>query len=132
MAYAAVVTVDRVQVSRRPVWVVTVVETEAANGSEFVVPASALPAAGEVLSHKSTLVSGSGATIDPEVGTAAAWTANTQAAMYANGGAAAHVHFVPTAPTGLFRQSTGLHVRSKVNAGADNVIHTQIIIAPPA
>lgn len=128
MAYSASVSVTTKVISGRRHFIVDVVETEAAAASEYSVPSYDLPTVGKVVQHKSTLISGTGTTINPKAGLSTGWSASTQAALYANSVAAAHVNIAPTTVSGHFTQSGGMFVQSVVNAGADNVIHTQIVI----
>lgn len=128
MAYSATVTVSPLTISGRRHYVVNIVETEAAAASEYNIPSYVIPQHGKVVSVKATLVSGSAASINPTGGLATGWAASTQNALWTGPGAAAHVAFAPPTVTGFFNQSTGLWVKSTVNAGADNVVHTQIMI----
>lgn len=128
MAYAANITVTTTVISQRKYWIIDVAETEAANASEYQIPAASLPRLGRIVSIKATKTAGTGATIAPKAGLATGWSANTQAAVYATGTPAAHVFAAPAAPAGHFKQGDGLYVRSTPDAGADNTIATQIVI----
>jgi hypothetical protein len=153
LAYAAVVTWD---VERYPlsggkegfaVYTIKVVETDAAAGSEWNTVHTAgtntvtngtsgitgslnIPKRGTVLCVQATLISGSGATIDPVAGKAAGFTTSGQNLIFANGTAAANVYEISPArytyDPGV--TSSRLYGRSTVSAGADNVIHTLIVI----
>lgn len=128
MAYAANITVTTTVISGVKHWIVDVTETEAESTSEYHLEARLLPRLGRVVNIKATKTAGTGATFAPKIGLATNWSANTQDDVYAHAGHASHIHVAPTAPSGHFRQSDGLYVRSSPASGADNAITTQLII----
>lgn len=127
MAYAATITTTRYTVSRRRYFLVTIEEEDAAAASEATIPGTDIPAVGTIVSVKATLGAGAGATIDPICGRVTGGGATTNDAVYANGGAAAHID---SAPLSTFVRPSGesLYWLSGVNAGTDNTISTQILI----
>ena len=129
MAYAGTSTVvETVRNGRRHV-LVTLSETEAASGSEAIV--DGVPITGTIVGYRATRSAGTGATIDPIAGRAAAFVAAGQDFIGQNGTAAAYVD--PISMTGLpwrYYSATGkLFVRSTAsNAAADHTITTEILI----
>jgi hypothetical protein len=117
-------TVDyRVSAGRR-YCIVTVSETGAGASSEATL--AGVPECGKIVSVVATKTAGAGATIDPEIGRAAAWADGSQDEVWQNGTAAAHID---QSPERFYFSPTGtLFLRSSVNAAADNAITTQIII----
>lgn len=125
MAYSATVTrrVDVVQGEKHVVF--TVVETEAANSSEFELVG--VPVIGTIVRYEATLIAGTGTTINPIVGRAAGFAANSQDHIGTNTTTAAHVHD----QTALRYDSTSgsLFIRSTVNnATADHTVHTEVVV----
>jgi hypothetical protein len=125
----AVVTVTPLPGTRRPVWVVEIVETAAAAASEVPVPG--LPQVGVIRSYEATLVSGAGANINPKGGRAAGFAVSTQNHIFTQGTTAAHIHD-DTPVRYCLAEGGSMYVRSSVNAGADNVIHTRMLITSGA
>jgi hypothetical protein len=132
MAHAATVTIRRHTISQRRLYVVTISETDvgAANNVPIIDSASdtsperRLPEVGTVVMVRSTHGTGAGSTVDPAIGTAAGWTASTQAEVWANGAAAPHVDVNP-----LKTYSGGaLHWRAVADTGTNNTVDTEIWI----
>lgn len=106
------------------VWEIT--EAEAAAGSEFTL--DRVPLVGTLAVYQAKLTSGTGTTIQPELGNTAAWTDSTIAEQGRISAAAAFINdasgLVVVAPAGK------LYVRSTPNnAAADHAIATRIVIA---
>lgn len=107
-------------------------ETDAAATSEATInPTSttdALPVIGTIVSVKAYKVSGDGATIDPICGRVSGGGAGTNDAIYSNGVAAASID---SQPGSTFALDTGqsIYWKSQVNAGTNNVIATEVLIA---
>ena len=129
MAYAGTSTVVRRTARGRRYFIATLTETEAAAGSEATI--AGLPALGRVVDVHATLTAGTGTTIDPEGGRAAAWVDLAQDEIWQNGAAAAHISAQPGKP---YYSATGtLYWRSTPNSAvADHSIVTQITIAEGA
>jgi hypothetical protein len=107
-------------------WLVSITETEAASGSEAT--CSNLPVRGTIVSYKATLTAGTGTTIDPVVGSAAAFTVSTQSHVASNDVAAAHISNQD--PVRYYSSTGTLYIRSTPNnAAADHSITTEILIA---
>ena len=125
MAYAAAVTVTEKTISGRRYKLFTIAETEAAATSEFELT-SVFPM-GQILVYRATLTAGTGTTINPIIGSAAAFTAATQAEHGTLSTTAAHVNEQDP----LIYSSTdgGIFIRSTANdATADHSISTLILI----
>jgi hypothetical protein len=124
-AYSGTSSVDR-STPGRTIYLVTLTETEAAAGSEATI--TGLPVKGTILSYKATLTAGTGTTIDPVIGRAAAFTVSTQNHIASNDAAAAHVHNQD--PVRYYSSTGTLYIRSTPNnATADHSITTEILIA---
>lgn len=124
-AYSGTSTKVTGSVSGRAVYTVTLTETEAAAGSEATI--TGLPQRGTIISYKATLTAGTGTTIDPVGGRAAAFVASTQNHIFSNGTAAAHIHNQD--PVRYYSSTGTLYIRSTPNnAAADHTITTEILI----
>lgn len=123
MAYAqSAVTIDRP--SDGLDYAVTYTETETAAASEATI--AGVPKFGRIMSVKATLTAGSGATIAPEIGSAASWTDSTQGEVLSGPTAAAHIHETQVVP---YYSSTGaLYVRSTPDSATDNAVSVEILI----
>ncbi len=121
MSYAAEVEVEFN--ARRGTYKVTVVEEEAQASSEFEVPK--MPASGTIVSYKTTLVSGSGSTVNPKIGKEATFTEDTQGHVATNDTTDSHIRDQTPVRFGC---DGSLFVRSGVDSGTDNVIHTELLI----
>jgi hypothetical protein len=126
MAYAATVTrTHKGPVAGRTVYVITIVETEAADTSEATIPD--VPRNGRIMDVTATLASGTGTTIDTEIGRAAGWADSGQDQVWQNGVASAHVDAQPGKP--YFSATGTLYMRSSPNnAAANHTITTQVVI----
>jgi len=114
--------VDRTQ--GRQTLTIQISETDAAAASEFSI--TNLPRMGRIVSYRVTLTAGSGATVNPKVGTSAAFVVDSQNHVGSNTTTAAHVN--DQVALGYASSDGRLFVRSSVNAGADNAISTEIVI----
>ena len=105
-------------------WVIT--ETGASPSSEFVLDGA--PDIGEVYLYQATLTAGTGTTINPILGRAAAFTANTQNHIGTNATTAARINDgTPMRYQGL--TASKVYVRSVPNnAAGDHAISTEIVI----
>ena len=74
----------------KQVLLITFTETEAASGSEWSV--SGLPVVGTITHYKATLTAGTGTTINPKMGRAAAFVVSTQDHVGTNSTTAAHIN----------------------------------------
>jgi len=119
MAYAAAVTVTNLSVRK---WLVTISETDCGVADEAAI--TGLPSRARLLKQVTSLVSGTGTTVDPVIGTATNPTGVNVVAS--NDTAAADVNNVAS-PAIAFVSTTGLFHRSNPDAGADNVIQTQYL-----
>lgn len=99
-------------------------ETEAAAASE----SDPFPVfkKGRILNRRQTIVSGSAATTNPELGRKAGWTDGDFNEVAAAPGAA-DVHNIGT-DVEYFSKTGQMYLRSQVNAGADNVVLTELDI----
>ncbi len=125
MAYSATVTeASKGADGGRNHWAMSIAETEAAAGSEWSV--GGLPKRVTIFAYKATLTAGTGTTINPILGNAAAFTASTQGHLATNDTTAAHINdqtrLRAYLPTGT------LYGRSTVDADTDNTIATEILI----
>ncbi len=146
MAYAAVVTgpfvVPHGAGEGGQALAFKVVETEAGATSDvFELPGC--PSVGRIVAFKMHLVSGTGvpgATIQPEIGLSAAWTANTVDHVATAAAAAGFINDVAAIPyvglnafTSPPDDTSSLFIRNECsNNTADHVIHTFIVIAQGA
>jgi hypothetical protein len=105
--------------------IVTLTETEARDTSECEV--TGLPVFGTITSYRATLTAGTGTTINPAVGTSAAFVVSTQDHVATATTTAAHVNEADHSP---YYSATGtLYIRSRANnAATDHAITTTIII----
>ncbi len=128
MAYAAAVTVEKKVISGRRTLVIAVAETEAAAASEFEVPCHGITE-GTITCYRATLTAGTGTTINPIVGRAAGFAADTQDHVGTNNTTAAHIP--DTSNLRFYIDALGsLWIRSTVNdATADHSISTEITIS---
>lgn len=126
MAYAATVAVTRETISGRRIYRVTIAEVEARDTSEATI--TGVPVLGTIVSYRATLTAGTGTTITPVVGRAAAFAASTQNYIADPGSAGAHIDDSTHVP---YYSATGtLYVRSTANnAATDHAISTEILIA---
>lgn len=126
MAYAAAITITKIGPRS---YSVAIAETEAASGSEATIT---LPfRAGVVLSQRGVLSSGTGTTIDPQLGTASGLSTGDHRLLMEHGTAAASVNNVPTNGIGapFFVANGKLYHKSVPNdATADHVIATEYLI----
>ena len=124
MAYAGTPTITKTSIGGRSHFTVTIAETEAAAGSEWSVPGLGLRVT--IYSYRATLTAGTGTTVNPILGSAAAFTASTQGHIATNATTAAHINDQTVLrcylPTGV------LYGRSTVDAAADNTVATEIMI----
>lgn len=128
MAYASTITVTEMQAASFAGWLLEISETDAAASSEveIVLADYGLPAFGRVITQAGQLTSGSGATIDPVLGSAtdpatAIWKVE-------NDTAAAQIHNVPATGIPYGTEITSLFHRSAVNTGTDNAITSRYYI----
>ena len=99
-------------------------ETDVQAASEATV--ESLPTFGRIVMYKATKTAGSAASIAPTGGTAASFSASTQAEIMAGPTAAAFIHETQTL---YYYTSTGtLYFRATPNTGSDNSVSTQICI----
>lgn len=126
MAYGKTITRKDKTISGVRYAIYTVVETDAAAASEFKIDAFPFFVA-TLVKYKVTHVSGTGATVNPTLGKSTGWTADTQDDIGTNTTTAAHIddetHLSFDLPV------SEIFVKSTVNAGTDNVIHTTMIFA---
>lgn len=127
MAYAATVAVSyKGAVNGRETFLVTITETEAAAASEWSV--TGLPDIGTITHYQATLTAGSGATINPILGKAASFSADTQNHIATNTNTAVHINDGARTPYTLQGGAGTIYGRSTVNAGADNSISTLFVV----
>jgi hypothetical protein len=125
MAYTPTVTITAVGSGD---YVVQVSEVEASAASETTIVG--LPPKGRVRSQICQLISGTGSTIDPVLGTATNPDASALTRILANGTAAAGVNNQATAPITYYDEDGTLYHRSVVNdATADHTIATLYYIS---
>ena len=152
MAYAAAVTwrIEGSPKSGARTLHIRVVETDAAAASAWST-SNAVPVAGvtvtniadvledvpmfrrgEIISTLVDLVSGTGTTVAPRAGRVAAWADSTQNQVYVISTAADFHHYSTPVPFALTTPtSTAAPVlpgASVVDAGTDNVVHTELLI----
>ncbi len=115
--------VEKVRAGRRT-WLITVSETLAASGSEFSI--FGLPIVGTIVRYGATLTAGTGTTINPILGRASGFAANTQDWIGTQTTTGAHIADITNLRYRLTSAGT-LYVRSTVNsATADHTILTEI------
>ena len=106
-------------------YAVKVAETSVAAATEYVV--EGLPFNGRIVSFLSVLTGGSGATIQPVIGTASGFNLNSINQIAGQASAAAYINDATVVPYAYL--STGkLYVRSVPNTGSDNAVSTFILI----
>jgi hypothetical protein len=91
---------------------------------------SGVPHFGAIISTKATLTSGSGATINPRLGTASGFTVSTQNHIATATATAAHVN--EQGQTYFYTSTNSIYWRSLPNAGSDNAISCELIVAEGA
>ena len=89
-----------------------------------------MPAFGSILSVKATLTSGSGATINPRLGVTDGFTVSTQNHIGTAATTAAHVN--EQGQTYFYTSTSSIFWRSLPNAGTDNAVSVELIIAEGA
>lgn len=125
MPYAAVSSVTLKTIDGRKHAIISVSETLAAAGSEFSV--SGLPIVGTIMHYQVTKTAGTGATVNPKIGRAAAFTVSTQDHVATNTTTAAHIN--DGTAVKYYSPSGILYFRSTPsNAAADHTILTEIVI----
>tara|TARA_R110000803_G_scaffold55081_3_gene111917 strand:- start:95 stop:475 length:381 start_codon:yes stop_codon:yes gene_type:complete len=115
MAYANVITVNEIGGGR---WLVQINETDAGVATEAVI--TGLPVDLRLLKQVTSLVSGTGTTVDPILGTAPAPSGVSIVAE--NDTAAADVNNVASPAIPFYAATGALYHRSICDAGADNVV----------
>lgn len=126
MAYAATATVaENRTISGRRYVVVTISESDASATDEWSVQ---LPfSVGQIVLYNATLTGGAGNTINPRLGRASGWTANTQDDLATNNSTAANIQ--DQSKLAFYIDSGGtLYGVSQVDTGTDNTIETEIHI----
>lgn len=104
---------------------VRIAETDCASTSEATI-ALGVPCFFSVLAQRGKITSGTGATLDPILGTATAPAGVEVVAE--NGTAADPVNNAPTGGAPGYTSTGTLYHRSRPNAGTDNVITTEYIL----
>ena len=110
----------------REYYLITISETEAASGSEWVV--TGLPKVGRLLLYKATRTAGTGTTINPILGSAASFSASTQNHIATNATTAAHINDATSLPLAL-PTGTLYGLSTPNSAVADHTISTLMVIA---
>jgi hypothetical protein len=128
MAYASTITVTEMQAASFAGWLLEISETDAAASSEveIVLADYGLPAFGRVITQAGKLTSGSGANIDPILGSAT--DPSTAIWRVENATPHAHVHNVPATGIPYGNEITSFFHRSGVNTGTDNAITSRYYI----
>lgn len=121
MAYAGTPTVTR----KGNDYIVTISETEAGAATEATI--TGLPRKGRVMRYKVDLTAGSGATVDPVLGTATNPAGST--IVVQNDTAADPVDLQDVAGYRYYSATGTLYHRSVLNAGSDNSVTVQILIS---
>ena len=114
-----------------------IVETNVAAATEYTL--NPVPTYGTIVKFTAELVGGTAATIKPIVGGIAGFTADTVEEVFDTPTAAAFINRVgptnevgylggPFVGTGVVTNTGYLAIRSTPNAGADNEVHTLIVI----
>ena len=138
MAYAAVVTgpfvVPKGAGEGGEGMAFKIVETEAAAATEYEL--QGCPTLGRIVAFKAELVSGTGTTIQPQIGLATGFTLNQVEHVATAAAAAAFINDVAAIPyvgLGAFTvpptDTSSIFVRSTLDAAADNEVHTFIVFA---
>jgi hypothetical protein len=125
MAYAAVITANTITITGRRYAIVNITETEAAAGSEW---SFQLPfRTATLVKYAATLTAGTGTTINPILGRAAAFVAGTQDHISTQNATAAHVHDMTR--LGLTVLASQLLVGRSTcdDATADHSIDTELV-----
>lgn len=128
MAYTATITSEVTWHGGRRRLHLRVVETECAAASAW---SFSMPfVSGMLRSLKAQRVSGTSTTIQPRLGRAAGWTDSTMDELVRTSSAAGFHHETSSEMLafGAPGATPELHGNSQVNAGADNTVHTEIII----
>lgn len=123
-AYTATLT-QRGRDGGRDWWLWTLAETGAGTADEWQIPVGIK--CGTIVSYKVTLGTGAGATVNPILGNATGFTASSQGHLATNATTAAFISdqtslIIPYLPTRV------LFGQSRCDAGADNVVSTEILI----
>ena len=106
-------------------------ETSAGTTSEWTLDCSPFTVA-TLVKYKATLTAGSGATINPKLGLATSWTANTQNDVGTNTSTAAHIDDESRVVINFGGSGATLYGVSQVDTGSDNAISTLVILAEGA
>lgn len=126
---ASTCTVTASQVDGRKHVKAVIVETGARDTTE--VACSGVPAFGTIVSIEATLTAGTGTTINPILGRAAAFAASTQDHIATATTTAAHLH--EQGSTAYYSSTGVLYVRSRPNnTTTDHAISTEILIVEGA
>ena len=129
MAYAFVLTRSDYSFGGRRHFVIDVAETEASGTTEFSV--DGLPQVGTCTLYKSTITAGTGVpgtTVDPIARTLTGAAGVTQADVWANGTAAAHVNNDASSVFHYAVAAGKLFFRTVCSADSDNTVATRIVI----
>lgn len=122
MAYNAIVQVDNLGAGR---WSVQIAETEAGAATEAVV--TGLPVDLRLLKQVSSLVSGTGTTVDPILGTAT--NPSGVNVIAENDTPAVDVNNVASPPIPFVAATGAVYHRSICDAGSDNVVQSVYLFA---
>jgi hypothetical protein len=98
-------------------------DTDVQAGSEAMV--DGLPKRGIIKRFTATLTGGTGTTINPTIGRASGFSANTQNQVLAAPGAAAHID---AGPVYYFSEDGPLYVVATPDAGTDNAVSYELLI----
>lgn len=123
MAFVVTRTVETI--SGRRHYRIKISETAIDGTSEWSV--DNLPEVATMVDYKATLLSGTASTIQPALGAAAAWVANTQDDIAVQQAAAAHVND-QTRVRMIIPTGNSLYGRTTPDAGADNNVDTEFVI----
>ena len=129
MAYAAAITEVQKTISGRRTRVITVTETDAAAASEWSFDLGA--PTWKLRSFKTTITVGSGNTVNPILGRAAAFVASTQDHLATQAATAVHINDQTPIVLQLGAAST-LYARSTVDTGSDSTIVTELVLTEGA
>ena len=124
MAYTPTVTITAVGSGD---YVVQVSETEAGTATEATI--QGLPPKGRIRAQIAQLVSGTGTTIDPVLGTATNPAASALTKILGNGTPAAGINNQASRPIDYYDVDGTLYHRSICDAGADNAVVTIYLIS---
>jgi hypothetical protein len=109
-------------------WHIVISETSVGAASEWDVSPPNFPRAGMIVNFKAVLTAGSGTTIQPSLGRAAAYTAATTDPDFISEQSAAAASIADQSAVRFDGGSGSLYGRSAVDAGADNSITTEILV----